>query len=94
MSEPESIRDIRIPINAETLKSLAPMWRMTIHGDYFDRDWERHAWDLEFPDMHHATSFAATMADDFHSIDIRRRDRIDSIHKPVTLTVIELEPRK
>lgn len=86
--------DLRIPINAETLKALAPMWRMTIHGDYYDRDAELYAWDLEFPDMNYASNFAVTCADDFQSIDIRNRNRIDSLHKPVVLTAVEREPRK
>jgi len=94
MAEYEDLFEMPIPINSETLNLLAPMWKMKIHGDYYDRDAEKYAWDLEFPDMNYASNFAVTNAHNFQSIDIRRRDRIDSIHKPVVLTAIEKEPRK
>lgn len=89
----DDIFDTPIDINAETLRMLAPMWQMTIHGDYYDPYAEKYAWDLEFPSMLHAAKFADVCAKDFQSIDFRSCDRIDSLHKRVTLTAVEREPR-
>ena len=82
------MNDFRIKITQETLSILAPMWRFKIHGDCVKG--ERVYWDLEFPDMLWAASFAQSVAEDHGVIrvDIRENDMAQSLYSSIVLTLV------
>jgi hypothetical protein len=83
--------DIKLEINIETLTALANMWKFKIHGDSVVRTGPRAGlttWDLEFPSLTIATSFATTILSDVVEIDIRQGDSATSLWNTVTLTLV------
>lgn len=82
--------DIRIQVDKESLVRLGNLFKFAIHGS------TKHSsgaieWDLEFPDMIKAASFAQTMISSKYEIDIRFQDSVTSLSDPVVLTLV-VEP--
>jgi hypothetical protein len=79
-----------LDINIETLNALSRMFQFNIHGDAVVKDGPRAGlttWDLEFPDMTLAMSFAETILGHVVDVDIRQGDSISSLWDTVTITL-------
>jgi len=78
-----------IKVNADTLPMLGKGYGMKIHGDYFAGN--VRCWDLEFPTLSHAVSFAEMVNDspDVLNIEIRYGDVAKSLYDTITLTLFE-----
>lgn len=76
-----------IKVNAETVPDLVQLHGAAVHGDYLSGG--SQYWDLEFPNLHTAASFATTVlpSADVQSVDIRYGDSVTSLYEPVTLTL-------
>jgi hypothetical protein len=74
-----------IKVNTETVPELGKGYGMKILGDFFHQNY--HYWDLEFPNLAQASSFAETVKYSDDVVDIDIRDSVCSLYQTVVLTL-------
>lgn len=72
------------PATIDSIRSLGPMWSLTLHGDFRAADGTRCA-DVEFPSLYRALSFREVVKD-MWAVSFRG-DEIADLDAPVVMTV-------